>query len=218
MTRRWAAAAVVATLAAAALAGCGGDPVTKQYVFHPDDSPIRVNTPQLRQLKASAGVEPCPQTTAPVADGSRVLPDITLPCLGGGRPVNISTLRGPLVLNLWAQWCEPCRSETKVLTQVAAEYGPTLQVIGVDWQDTKPDWALAMLRANDATYPQLADPDAATRGPLSIRGMPTTFFVTRAGTVSYVNNGPFDSADDLRQAISDHLGVSAPVKLSKAGT
>jgi thiol-disulfide isomerase/thioredoxin len=218
VSRRLRALAVFATLAIAALAGCGGDPVTKQYVFQPDDSSIQVDSPQLRHLKASAGIKACPQTTAPVAAGSRALPDITLPCLGGGRPVNIARLRGPLVLNLWAQWCEPCRDETKALTQVAAEYGDKVQVIGVDWQDTKPDWALAMLRANDATYPQLADPDAATRGPLSIRGMPTTFFVTRNGSVSYVNNGPFDSADDLRQAISDHLGVSAPVKLPKAGT
>jgi cytochrome c biogenesis protein CcmG, thiol:disulfide interchange protein DsbE len=209
------AAVTVFLLGAATLvAGCGGDPVTAQYVFNSSDSPINVDTPELRELKTQAGIEPCPNTSAPASVASHALPDITLPCLGGGRAVNIARLRGPLVLNLWAQWCAPCRQETKVLAQVATEYRGKVQVIGVDWQDTKPDWALAMLHASNATYPQLADPEAATRAPLQIRGMPTTVFVARDGSIAYVNSGPFDSAGDLRQAIEEHLGVAAP----RAGT
>jgi thiol-disulfide isomerase/thioredoxin len=200
----------VALAVLAVAAGCGGDPVTKQYVFHADDSPIKVDTPELRHLKASASIAACPSTSAPVAAKARSLPDLTLPCLGGGRAVNIAKLRGPLILNFWAQWCTPCRDETKVLAQVADQYRGKVQVIGVDWQDTKPDWALAMLRYNSATYPQLADPEAATRAPLDIRGLPTTFFVAGDGSVTYVNNGPFRSADDVRQAIEDHLGAPAP--------
>jgi thiol-disulfide isomerase/thioredoxin len=196
--------------AATLVAGCGGDPVTKQYVFDPTNSPIKVDTPELRELKKTAGIEPCPRTSAPVSTAAHALPDITLPCLGGGRSVDIARLRGPLVLNLWAQWCTPCRDETKVLAQVATEYRGMIRVIGVDWQDTKPDWALAMLQANSATYPQLADPEAATRAPLQIRGMPMTVFVARDGSVAYVNSGPFDSVGDLRQAIEDHLGVVPP--------
>jgi thiol-disulfide isomerase/thioredoxin len=211
---RLAALAVFVTAAASLTAGCGGDPVTKQYVFHTSDSPIAVDTPELRHLKEQAGVEPCPHTTASVSMSDRALPDITLPCLGGGRAVDLARLRGPLVLNFWAQWCAPCRQETKALARVAAEYRGQVQVIGVDWQDTKPDWALAMLRANEATYPQLADPEAVTRAPLQIQGMPTTYFVTRGGAVAYVNSGPFHSADDLRAAIADHLGVTAPAARS----
>jgi thiol-disulfide isomerase/thioredoxin len=196
--------------AAVSLAGCGGDPVTKQYVFHSSDSAVKVDTPALRQLKSAAGIEPCPATTAPASASSRALPDITLPCLGGGRAVNLARLRGPLVLNLWAQWCTPCRKETGVIARVAARYRGHLQVIGIDWQDTKPDWALAMLGASAATYPQLADPEAATRAAMQIQGMPTTFFVTRTGSVAYVNSGPFDSVADLTAAIEEHLGIPPP--------
>jgi thiol-disulfide isomerase/thioredoxin len=209
-----AAAAVLVAAASVVLAGCGGDPVTKQYVFHQDTAKIKVDTPELRHLKASAAIEPCPKTSAPATAKARGLPDLTLPCLGGGRAVNLAELRGPLVLNLWAQWCTPCRDETKVFAHVADEYRGKLQVIGVDWQDTKPDWALEMLRYNRATYPQLADPDAATRAPLSIRGMPTTFFIAADGSVAYVNNGPFTTAEELQGAIETHLGVT----LAGAGT
>ena len=37
----------------------------------------------------------------PGGTASGGLPDVTLPCLGGGRPVDLATLRGPLVVNLW---------------------------------------------------------------------------------------------------------------------
>jgi hypothetical protein len=67
-----------------------------------------------------------------------------------------------------------------------------------------------MLRASKATYPQLADPEAATRAAMQIQGMPTTFFVTRDGAVAYVNHGPFDSVADLVEAIEEHLGVAPP--------
>jgi thiol-disulfide isomerase/thioredoxin len=205
-----AAIAVLLVLATAVLAGCGGDPVTKQYVWEPDDSPVKVNTPELRQLKTRIGVEPCPRTTAPVSDGSRALPDITLPCLGGGRSVNVARLRGPLLLNFWAQWCQPCRDETDVLQQIADEYRGRVRVIGVDWQDTLPDHAFALLRKVGATYPQLADPEGATRADLQMQGLPYTFFVTPAGSVTYVNTGPLESADEVADLIQEHFGVPAP--------
>jgi thiol-disulfide isomerase/thioredoxin len=209
-----AAFAAFLIVAVAFVAGCGGDPVTQQYVFHQDDSPIKVDTPELRHLKATVGVEACPQTTAPVSTASQALPDITLPCLGGGRSVNIAKLRGPLLLNLWAQNCQPCKNESPLLQQVADEYRGKVRVIGVDWQDTLPDYALAMVGDLGVTYPQLADPEGATRAPLGLQGLPYTFFLSRDGSVAYVNPGPLTSITQVQGLIDAHLGVPAP----KAGT
>jgi thiol-disulfide isomerase/thioredoxin len=201
-------ASVVGFLLSTAMlvAGCGGDPVTKQYVFDSSESPVKVDTPELRHLKAAAGVEPCPRTTAPLSTSSRALPDVTLPCLGGGRPVDIARLRGPLLLNFWAQNCTPCRVESPLLQTIADEYRGKIQVIGIDWQDTLPDYALAMVGGLGVTYPQLADPEGATRAPLEIQGLPYTFFVTNDGSVAYVNRGVLDSAD-VRTLIQTYLGV-----------
>ena len=48
----------------------------------------------------------CP--AASTSDGG--LPARSLPCLGGGRRVDLSTLKGPLVINFWNAACAPCRS------------------------------------------------------------------------------------------------------------
>lgn len=210
MRAQRAAAAVLVFGAATLLAGCGGDPVTKQYVFHQDDSPVKVDTPELRHLKAEAGVEPCPKTSASVSTASHALPDITLPCLGGGRAVNLAKLRGPLLLNLWAQNCQPCKDESPMLQQVAAEYRGEVRVIGVDWQDTLPDYALAMVGDLGVKYPQLADPDGATRAALNVQGLPYTYFVSGTGSVAYVNPGALTSVAQVRELIDTHLGVASP--------
>ena len=208
MTGQRASVVVFLLSAAMLVAGCGGDPVTKQYVFNSSESPVKVDTPELRHLKAMAGVEPCPRTTAPLSTSSRALPDITLPCLGGGRPVDIARLRGPLLLNFWAQNCTPCKVESPLLQTIADEYRGKIQVIGIDWQDTLPDYALAMVGGLGVTYPQLADPEGATRAPLEIQGLPYTFFVTSDGSVAYVNRGVLDSAD-VRTLIQTYLGVTS---------
>jgi hypothetical protein len=73
--------AVLLMGAVLALAGCSPDSVPS-----PGPARIDVDTPQLRELKQEAGVERCvPGTADPVAGG---LPDVTLPCLGGGREVD----------------------------------------------------------------------------------------------------------------------------------
>ena len=73
----------------------------------PDESNVDFDTPALREAKQAAGVADCAPGDAKPVDGG--LPAITLPCLGGGPDVDLSTLRGPLVVSLWAQSCGPCR-------------------------------------------------------------------------------------------------------------
>ena len=70
-------------------------------------------------MKKAAGIADCPRSDSDVAAVPSGLPDVVLPCLGGGREVRLAGLRGkPMMINVWAQWCGPCREEAPYLAEV----------------------------------------------------------------------------------------------------
>lgn len=83
----------------------------------------------------------------------------------GGRPV---------VVNVWASWCGPCRVEAPLLERAAAEYGEDVQFLGVASRDNRRD-AEGFLRRFDVSYPNLLDTSGGIRKFLSVRGLPTTY-------------------------------------------
>ncbi len=142
--------------------------------------------------------------------GRRALPDITLDCLGGGTGVRLSGLTGtPTVINLWASWCGPCREELPLLAKADKEYGDSLRIIGIDFDDAAPDDAIELARASGVTYPQLVDRDTKTKGAFAaIAGLPWTIFVDAQGRMVATERTPFRSYADLTAAIRRHLGVT----------
>jgi cytochrome c biogenesis protein CcmG, thiol:disulfide interchange protein DsbE len=203
---------LAATLAFAcvSLAGChGGSPREASYTFDPHDSGIQVNSAALQAFKASADIADCPKvTTTDRVDGG--LPSLTLPCLGGGPDVDLAGLRGPLLLNFWAQYCAPCKQESPLLEKLSRVSHGTVQVIGVDFVDPRPGAALAFAKQYGLTYPQLADPEEAAKAPLRIQGLPYTFFVDADGRIVHTQTGPIRSAEELATLVHDHLGVTVP--------
>lgn len=170
----------------------------------PGGSDVAVDTPALRALKAETGVAEC----AP-GDGDGGLPGVTLPCLGGGPDVDISTLDGPMIVNLWAANCAPCRREMPALQEFHKTYGEQVAVVGIDYQDLQPAAALELARDSGVTYPLLADPGGEINAeePLPvIRGLPYLVFVTADGGVTAVPGG-VDSADELVGLANRHLGT-----------
>lgn len=198
--RLGAGAALVLTLLAGSLTACSraGD------VAAPGQARVPVDSPQLRQLKAATDVPGCRP-----GGGGGPLPDLTLPCLGGGRAVDLASLTGPLVINLWASNCGPCRAEMPAIEAFHRTYGAHVPVLGIDYQDLQPAAALDLARRSGVSYPLVADPggDINADAPFPvIRGIPYFVFVTAAGDVTAVPGG-IDSADDLVALVRDHLGV-----------
>jgi cytochrome c biogenesis protein CcmG, thiol:disulfide interchange protein DsbE len=205
------AALVAASVLTVALAGCAAESAPPRDAFATASLPasdVRVDTPALRRLKESTDVAPCPASdaaAAPVADG---LPDVTLPCLGGGRPVHLAGLRGrPIVLNLWASWCGPCREELPVLQEFHERAGDRVMVLGVDFEDTRPAAALQLLEESGVTYPQVADFDKAVDSALGRHPVPMTVLVDADGTVVSKLPLQVESADQLAGMVEDALGV-----------
>ncbi len=195
--------ALAALAAGVLLAGCSGG----ESPIVPDPPRIDVDTQELREAKAEAGIEDCvPGDAEPVEGG---LPEIVLPCFGGGPDVDLSTLRGPLVVNLWASWCGPCRRELPVLQDFYDQHGEQVPVLGVDFQDPATGLAMELLAERGVTYPSVADTGgelAATA--LRITAMPTTVLVAEDGTVAQVLPLELETVEELEELVAEHLGVT----------
>jgi cytochrome c biogenesis protein CcmG, thiol:disulfide interchange protein DsbE len=124
-----------------------------------------------------------------VAVGDRA-PDFTLPSLTGGPPVRLDALgrdrHRPVVLNFFASWCTPCRTETPLLARTAAAEqakGAPLQFVGVDVAD-KPADALPFVEASGIAYPVGTDADFRVSATVyGLNGEPNTFFIDSSGRV-----------------------------------
>ena len=173
-------------------------------------SQVDVDTATLRAAKKAAGVEPCPAPTATKPPAADPLPGVTLPCLGGGPDVRLDRLRGPLVVNLFAQWCGPCRSEMPYYQQLHTKGAGAVKVLGIDYLDTQPDRALQLVRQTGVTYPLLADPSGALRTAFRIRGLPGVALVDARGRVVDVEFRVVRSYAELRSLVQQRLGVRLP--------
>jgi cytochrome c biogenesis protein CcmG/thiol:disulfide interchange protein DsbE len=131
-------------------------------------------------------------------------PDITLPVLvsGAGLPpvgqtASLASLKGtPVVLNLWASWCGPCRDEAPIFEKAWDQYkGKGALVLGLDLQDLSEN-ALAFVKKYDITYPLLRDGTDASKRDLEATGVPETFIIDRKGRIALHITG---QVTDLRQ-------------------
>ena len=171
---------------------------------------IDVATADLVRLKQQADMADCPPsdgTRPPVADG---LPDRTLPCLGGGRDVRLAGLDGPLVVNVWASYCAPCRDELPVLQQLHEAAGDRLTVIGVDYDDTSPGAALQLAADSGVTYSSVADPASDLRADLEVIALPQTVFVDASGQIVATERRQITSYDMAADLVREHLGIELP--------
>lgn len=86
----------------------------------------------------------------------------------------------PLVVNVWASWCEPCERETPMLTAAAADH-PGVRFVGVNTQDSR-EGAEAFIEQYSIPYPSVFDPDGAIITDLDAVGPPVTVFYDADGT------------------------------------
>lgn len=125
-----------------------------------------------------------------------------LQCFTGGTVV-MRQLPGPMVINLWASWCEPCAQELPVLQRLAD--GQTVTVIGVATDDTR-EAASSRAEGLGVHMPMLLDPEARLRKAIGEANLPVTLFVDAQGKVTrYV--GPALTDDKLAGLIRERFGA-----------
>jgi cytochrome c biogenesis protein CcmG/thiol:disulfide interchange protein DsbE len=132
------------------------------------------------------------------------LPDATLQAFESGSALDLSKLRGPAVVNVWASWCGPCRKELPQYQAFSEKYAGKVKVIGIDFQDTQHGKARQLIGDTGVTYPLYRDPE----GVLRSRGLPQLILVDEDGHRAYEKYVEITSVAQLEKLVQKHLGVS----------
>ncbi|RVW08580.1 TlpA family protein disulfide reductase [Prescottella agglutinans] len=169
------------------------------------------DTPEaLAPLRADAELAPCPAPAGPAPDGS-VLAGMTLECLGDGSRVDLgAALAGkPVLLNIWAYWCGPCREELPYLQQYSDRVGDAVTVMTVHTDSNEAN-GLARLAEYDVHLPGVQDGSARVQAAVgSPAVLPVSVLIRPDGTVAKILPQQFRSVDEIADAVQQYLGVAA---------
>lgn len=128
-----------------------------------------------------------------------------------GDSVSLAEMRGKVVLlNIWATWCHPCRTEIPELQALyERERERGLEVVGVSVDAGGEDAAVAdFAREYGVTYPLWRDGDGRVSTTFAAVGVPATYLIDRDGVLRWSHLGPVTAGDPaLAQALEAALGT-----------
>lgn len=109
----------------------------------------------------------------------------------------------PTIVNLWASWCVPCRSEAPLFREAHAAYGDRIRFVGVATEDVDAE-SRAFLVEFGLTFDNLSDPEGLVKQWAGAFGLPTTIFVRPGGEILRTHFGVIDD-QTLALGIDDLL-------------
>jgi cytochrome c biogenesis protein CcmG, thiol:disulfide interchange protein DsbE len=169
----------------------------------------------VRQARHSAGAPATAPTPLTRAEVSKPIPGApprlaalrrrVNVLLGGGTKAfdaELRALRGhPVVVNMWASWCGPCRYELPLIQREAVKRGARVAFLGVNVMDDR-DSALKLAARYPMPYPSFVDPRSTiAAGRFGSRALPVTAFYDARGRLAIVQQGQFASEAKLADAI-----------------
>lgn len=134
-------------------------------------------------------------------------PQFSLPSIGSAsETIALRSFRGhDLVVNFWASWCIPCRTEMPLLQSSYRSEKGKVMFVGIDSNDTR-GAARAFLSRVKVTYPTAFDPDGQVAQAYGLFGLPETVFISTGGRMLGRHIGQLDSAS-LVAALQEAFGT-----------
>ena len=129
---------------------------------------------------------------------------ISLPCLDNKSHVIYESIRGPVVVNVFGSWCEPCNLEMPHFVELQALH--KVAIVGIDVEETNMQAGRNFVIKKGMTWPILYDGTSVTRGIFGL-GVPVTWFIDAKGKVVYKQIGLITSTAELKSEVSKYLKI-----------
>ena len=130
-------------------------------------------------------------------------PDFTV-YTADGKAVKLSDMKGtPVVLNFWASWCPPCKSEMPDFDEICKEFDGKVTFMMVNLTDGVQETvesARNFIHMMEYTFPVYYDTDMDASTVYGIQSIPTTFFIDAEGKLIAYANGAMDG-ETLKRGI-----------------
>jgi cytochrome c biogenesis protein CcmG/thiol:disulfide interchange protein DsbE len=160
----------------------------------------------LRQIRAAMLGEPAISFPTP-QEREPFTADFTLPDVRG-HLVRPSVLRGrPVLINLWATWCHPCRVEMPSMNALYNDYhAKGLAIVAIALDERGKLVVVPFIQAYGLTFPVLLDPQNMLVALLQVPGIPTSYLLDKRGRIVDVTFGPRDwNTPNIRHLVEQLL-------------
>jgi len=174
----------------------------------------------LAALVSACGKDQPPSQARSTADFKAALADAPAPLhrelysrpstlVDGGKPAferTLAKLRGyPVVVNKWASWCAPCRTEFPIFQSESVAKGKRVAFLGLNAGDSR-DPARRFLRASPLPFPSYVDPDEKIAKSIQApANYPITVFFDARGREVYTHQGGYRKQADLAADLKRYL-------------
>ena len=165
----------------------------------PTDQTIEFHAEQNANPSSSSYGIPSPQNR-------ENMPEFELPLLEGGTFASADQEGRVLLVNFWATWCSPCRTEIPDLIALQEELGSDeFDVIGISLDQDGTEYVKQFTDAMEVNYPILLDDGAVAEAFGGVYALPTTFVVDKTGKITHRTIGlfPIESVkEELQEMIN----------------
>jgi len=157
-------------------------------------------------LNAALGVIPsCDE----IDTSKKTSEELKMSCLDGTSEINYHSIKGPIIVNVWASWCTGCKEEMPYFVDLYANpifKSGEIKLLGIDVDEKNADSGPNFIKSYGMSWPHLEDTDGRSKlvfGP----GVPVTYFLDKSGEVIHKHIGAYRSKGQLYEAVEKYFEV-----------